>query len=59
MARLHRELMKALVDPEVRGKLAGQSFDVGGSTREEFLTSMRAESDKLAKIIRDNQIRVE
>jgi len=58
-ARLHSEMMKALADPEVRGKLAGQSFDVGGSTRQEFLTSMRAESDKLAKIIRDNQIRVE
>lgn len=59
MARLHGELMKALADPEVRGKFAGQSFDVGGSTQEEFLTLMRAESDKLAKVIRDNQIRVE
>jgi len=51
--------MKALADPEVRGKLAARAFDAGGSTREEFLTSMRAESDKLAKVIRDNQIRVE
>lgn len=59
MARLHGELMKALADPEVRGKLAGQSFDVGGSTQEEFLTLMRAESDKLAQVIRDNHIRVE
>lgn len=59
IARLHGQLMKALADPEVRGKLAGQSFDVGGSTQDEFLTLMRAESDKLAKVIRDNQIRVE
>lgn len=59
VARLHGELMKALADPEVRGKLSAQAFEVGGSTREQFLTSMRAESDKLAKIIRDNQIRVE
>ena len=51
--------MKALADPEVLGKLASQSFDAGGSTRKEFLALMRAESDKLAKIIRDNQIRVE
>lgn len=58
-ARLHGELMKALADPEVRGKLSAQAFEVEGSTREQFLTSMRAESDKLAKIIRDNQIRVE
>lgn len=59
MARLRGELMKALADPEVRGKLTSQSFEAGGSSQEEFLTSMRAESDKLAKIIRDNQIRVE
>jgi tripartite-type tricarboxylate transporter receptor subunit TctC len=58
-ARLHGELMKALADPQVRGKLSAQAFEVGGSTREQFLTSMRAESDKLAKVIRDNQIRVE
>lgn len=59
MARLRGALMKALADPEVRGKLSAQAFEIGGSTREQFLTSMRAESDKLAKIIRDNQIRVE
>jgi len=59
VARLHGELMKALADPEVGGKLSAQAFEVGGSTRKQFLTSMRAESDKLAKIIRDNQIRVE
>jgi tripartite-type tricarboxylate transporter receptor subunit TctC len=59
IARLHSELMKALADAELRGKLAAQSFNVEGSTQEEFLTAMRAESDKLAKIIRDNHIRVE
>jgi tripartite-type tricarboxylate transporter receptor subunit TctC len=59
VARLHGELMKALADPEVGGKLSARAFEVGGSTRKQFLTSMRAESDKLAKIIRDNQIRVE
>ncbi len=59
IARLHGELMKALKDPDVRGKLAGRSFDVGGSTPAEFLALMRAESDKLAKVIRDNHIRVE
>jgi tripartite-type tricarboxylate transporter receptor subunit TctC len=59
IVRLHGELMKALVDAELRGKLAAQSFNVEASTPEEFLTAMRAESDKLAKIIRDNHIRVE
>ncbi len=59
VARLHAEAAKALADPEVRGKLAGQGFDVVGSTPEEFLAFARAESDKWAKVIRDYQIRVE
>ena len=59
VARLHAELTKALADPEVRGKLAAQGFDVVGSTPAEFLAFARAESDKWAKVIRDYQVRVE
>jgi len=59
VARLHAELTKALTDPEVRGKLAAQGFDVVGSTPAEFLAFARAESDKWAKVIRDHQVRVE
>jgi tripartite-type tricarboxylate transporter receptor subunit TctC len=59
IARLRGELIKALADPDVRGKLAGQSFDVGGGTPAEFLALMRADSERLAKVIRDNHIRVE
>jgi tripartite-type tricarboxylate transporter receptor subunit TctC len=59
LVRLHGELMKALADSGVRETLGSRAFHARGSTREEFLTSMRAESDKLAKVIRDNQIRVE
>jgi tripartite-type tricarboxylate transporter receptor subunit TctC len=50
---------KSLADPEVRGKLAGQGFDVVGSSPEEFLAFARAESEKWAKVIRDYNIRVE
>ena len=53
------EVRKALADPEVRGKLAGQGFDVVGSSPEEFLAFVHAESDKWAKVIRDYNIRVE
>src|SRR5260221_10497140 len=59
VARLNAEARKALADPEVRGKLAAQGFDVVGSTPEEFLAFARAESQKWAKVIRDYNIRVE
>jgi tripartite-type tricarboxylate transporter receptor subunit TctC len=59
VGRLNAEAKKALADPEVRGKLVGQGFDVVGSGPEEFLAFARAESDKWAKVIRDYNIRVE
>jgi tripartite-type tricarboxylate transporter receptor subunit TctC len=59
VARLHGELTKSLADPEVRGKLSAQGFDLVGSTPEEFLAFARVESEKWAKVIRDYRIRVE
>ncbi|HKW36172.1 MAG TPA: tripartite tricarboxylate transporter substrate binding protein [Burkholderiales bacterium] len=59
VARYSAEARKALAEPEVRGKLAAQGFDVVGSGPEEFLAFVRAESDKWAKVIRDYNIRVE
>ncbi|HEX9194332.1 MAG TPA: tripartite tricarboxylate transporter substrate-binding protein, partial [Burkholderiales bacterium] len=59
VARLHAELTKTLAEPEVRGKLSAQGFDVVGSTPGEFLAFARAESDKWAKVIRDYRVRVE
>ena len=59
VARYNAEAKRALAEPEVRGKLAGQGFEVVGSSPEEFLAFARAESDKWAKVIRDYNIRVE
>jgi tripartite-type tricarboxylate transporter receptor subunit TctC len=59
VARYNAEARKALADPEVRGKLVAQGFDVVGSSPAEFLAFARAESDKWAKVIRDYNIRVE
>jgi tripartite-type tricarboxylate transporter receptor subunit TctC len=59
VARLREQAAKTLADPEIRGKLAAQGFDVVGSTPEEFLAFARAESEKWAKVIRDYNIRVE
>jgi tripartite-type tricarboxylate transporter receptor subunit TctC len=59
VGRYGAEARRALADPEVRGKLGSQGFDVVGSTPEAFLAFARAESDKWAKVIRDYNIRVE
>jgi tripartite-type tricarboxylate transporter receptor subunit TctC len=59
VARYSAGARKALADPEVRGKLEAQGFEIVGSGPEEFLAFARAESDKWAKVIRDYNIRVE
>jgi len=59
VARYNAESKKALAEPEVRGKLAAQGFEVVASGPGEFLAFARAESDKWANVIRDYNIRVE
>jgi tripartite-type tricarboxylate transporter receptor subunit TctC len=59
VARLHGEVVKALADPAVRGKLQAQGFDVVGGTPDEFLAFAGAESDKWAKVIARFGVRVE
>lgn len=59
VARYSAEARKALADPEVRAKLSSQGFDVIGSSPEEFLAFVRAESDKWAGVIRKFGVRVE
>jgi len=59
VARLHREFAGALEDPDVRAKLVAQGFDIVGSTADEFLRFVAAESDKWAKVIREYDIKVE
>jgi tripartite-type tricarboxylate transporter receptor subunit TctC len=56
VARLHRDTVRTLQAPEVRGKLVEQGFDVVASTPEEFLRHVQGESDKLGKLIRDNNL---
>jgi len=55
-AKLHREMGRALGVPEVRDRLQERGFDVVASSPEEFLRFVRAESDKLGKLIRANNI---
>jgi tripartite-type tricarboxylate transporter receptor subunit TctC len=56
IARVHRETVRTLQAPEVRGKLTDQGFEVVASTPEEFLRHVEVESDKLGKLIRDNAL---
>ena len=58
-ARIHREMARTLAVPEVRQRLVDGGFDMVASSPEEFLRFVRAESDKLGKLIRDSGIKVE
>jgi tripartite-type tricarboxylate transporter receptor subunit TctC len=57
-AKIHQAMLRTLETPEVRKNLADRGFDVLASSPEEFLRFVRAESDKLGKLIRDNGIQV-
>ena len=59
IARVHRDTVRTLQAPEVRAKLIEQGFDVVGSTPEEFLRYVQAESDKLGKLIQESKIVVD
>ena len=59
LARVQQVFVGALGDAEIRGRLIGQGFDIVGSSPQEFDHFVRAESDRLGKVIRDNAIVVE
>jgi tripartite-type tricarboxylate transporter receptor subunit TctC len=59
MAKVHREMARTLAVPEVRKTLEERGFEVVASSPEEFLRFVRAESDKLGRVIRQNNIAAE
>jgi tripartite-type tricarboxylate transporter receptor subunit TctC len=52
-------MVRTLNEPGVKQKLLDGGFNVVASAPEEFLRHVRVESDKLGKLIRDNNIKVE
>ena len=56
VARVHRDTVRTLQAPEVRGKLVDQGFEIVASTPEEFLRWVQNYSDNLGKVIRDNNL---
>ena len=51
--RLHGEIVKAMLAPEMRARLAGHGFDVGGNSPAAFGAFRRAEQARWAGVIRD------
>ena len=51
--RLSRTMAQYLNRPEVKTRLFNEGFDVVGSTPQELATAMKADMDKMGKVIRD------
>lgn len=59
IATLHREIAKAMTEPEVAQKMAVLGFEGIASTPDEFASRIRADIPKWAKVIQTANIRVE
>jgi tripartite-type tricarboxylate transporter receptor subunit TctC len=59
VARLNREILRALAAADVRDKLNAQGFEIIGSTPQAFAAFVAAESEKWAKVVRAYNIRAE
>jgi len=52
--RLHDELIKALNQPDIRGRIEADGSEPVGSSPEEFRRFMRADMDKWAKLVKES-----
>jgi tripartite-type tricarboxylate transporter receptor subunit TctC len=59
IARLDREVRRAMADPDVREKLAAQSLTLSTSTTAQFAAHIRSEHAKWGKLIREAGIKGE
>jgi tripartite-type tricarboxylate transporter receptor subunit TctC len=57
--KIQTAMKKALDTPEVKNRLNSEGFQVIASSPEVFLETVRAESDKIGKLIRQRNIRVD
>ena len=57
--KLNAELAKALEQPEVKNSLLAEGAEPAGGSPERFAAHIRAEMERLGKIIRDAKIRLE
>lgn len=59
VARLNAEVNKALQLPDLRAKLAAQSYEPLGGPPERFAEAIRADMERLGKVVRDGGIRAD
>ena len=57
--RLNADLNKALADPATLERFASLGFNAAGGTADEFSAMVRRDSERWAKVIRDNNIKAE
>ena len=59
VARLNRETVAALAEPDLKARLAALGIEVSGSTPEALRAEVFAEFDKWAKVLKEGNIRQE
>jgi tripartite-type tricarboxylate transporter receptor subunit TctC len=59
IGRLHREIVRIVALPEIRGRLSALGFEPIASTPEEFADRVKWEIDKWARVIRTAGIKVQ
>jgi tripartite-type tricarboxylate transporter receptor subunit TctC len=57
--RLHREVVSALADAQVKERLIAQGIETVGSTPEAFAAYNKTESEKWARVVRERNIKVQ
>ena len=59
VARLNRETVAVLLDPDLKARLAALGIEVSGSTPDALRAEVLAEFDKWAKVLKEGNIRQE
>jgi tripartite-type tricarboxylate transporter receptor subunit TctC len=59
IALLHREIVKIVALPDVKGKLAAMGFEAVANSPEEFAAQIERELPKWAKVVKDANIKAE
>ena len=52
LAKLNKEIVKGLQQPDAKAKLASQGFETMGGTPEQFAAYMKSETAKWAKVVK-------
>lgn len=59
LSKINTDVNEVLGNPELKEKLLGQFFEVLGGTPQQFATLIKTDLDRLGKLIRDNNIKVD